>query len=61
MQTTPQAMELYFEWMTRHQLGRKRILDTILAATLHVADVRRLFTLNPADFRVFGVFELLVP
>ena len=59
--TTPRAMELCFEWMTLHQLGRKRILDTMLAATLHAADVRRLFTLNPTDFRVFSVFELLAP
>ncbi len=42
-------------------LGRKRILDTQLAATLHRHGVRRLLTSNPDDFRVFGVFELIVP
>lgn len=52
---------LFFEWMASHRLGRKRILDTLLAATLHTAGVRRLFTTNPDDFRAFGVFELLVP
>ena len=54
-------MSLFFDWMLRYQLGRKRILDTMLAATLHTAGVRRFFTSNPDDFRVFGVFELLVP
>jgi hypothetical protein len=54
-------MRLYHEWMRTYQLGRKRILDTMLAANLHVAGVRRLFTSNPDDFRVFGTFELLVP
>ncbi|HMJ89218.1 MAG TPA: hypothetical protein VK530_05355 [Candidatus Acidoferrum sp.] len=47
--------------MNRFQLGRKRILDTQLAAILHTAGVHRLFTSNPRDFEVFGVFELLVP
>lgn len=56
-----EAMRLHHEWMARHGLGRKRILDTLLAATLHTAGVRRLFTTNPDDFRIFGVFELLVP
>jgi hypothetical protein len=47
--------------MRQHQLGRKRILDTQLAATLWQADVRRLLTSNPADFQIFGGFELLAP
>lgn len=58
---TDDAMKLFFEWMTKFQLGRKRILDTQLAAVLHAAGVRRLFTSNPDDFKVFGVFDLLVP
>jgi predicted nucleic acid-binding protein len=58
---TPESVELCFDWMNRFQLGRKRILDTQLAAILHAHGVRRLFTSNPDDFKVFGVFELLVP
>jgi len=58
---TPDSVSLCLDWLTRHQLGRKRILDTMLAATLHTAGVRRIFTSNPDDFRIFGVFELLVP
>ena len=48
------------EWLQRHQLGRKRILDTQLAATLWSAGIQRLVTSNPADFRLVG-FEALVP
>jgi len=48
-------------WMRQFNLGRKRILDTNLAAVLHIAGVHRLFTSNPADFAVFGVFEIITP
>ncbi len=48
-------------WMRQFGLGRKRILDTHLAAVLHGASVRRLLTSNPADFTVFGVFEIVSP
>ena len=46
------------ELLQRHQLGRKRILDTQLAAILWTAGVRQVFTANPADFKIFG-FQLL--
>jgi predicted nucleic acid-binding protein len=46
-------------WMRQFKLGRKRILDTHLAAILHSAGVRRLITSNPKDFSVFGVFETI--
>ena len=49
---------LFLDWMQRHQLGRKRILDTQLAAILWTAGVRQLLTSNPADFQIFG-FQLL--
>lgn len=47
---------LVLQWMDDYQLGRKRILDTALAATYHSFGVRRLATANPADFSVFEVF-----
>lgn len=58
---TAESVALFFSWMRHFHLGRKRVLDTLLAATLHTAGARRLMTANPDDFRVFGVFELLVP
>lgn len=49
---------LFLDWMQRHQLGRKRILDTQYAAILWTSGVRQLLTANPADFQLFG-FEVL--
>src|SRR5215210_2296341 len=43
------------------KLGRKRILDTALAATLECAGVHRLATLNARDFEVFSFLELVGP
>jgi predicted nucleic acid-binding protein len=47
------------ELLRRHRLGRKRILDTVLAATLEAAGIRRLATLNPSDFAVFDFLTLV--
>ncbi|MCP4656147.1 MAG: type II toxin-antitoxin system VapC family toxin [bacterium] len=49
------------ELIERFELGRKRILDTALAATLEAADVHRLATLNPRDFEIFPFLELVNP
>ena len=51
---------LFLDRMQRHQLGRKRILDTQLAAMLWSSGVRQILTSNPADFKIFG-FQLLTP
>ena len=51
---------LFLDWMQRHQLGRKRILDTQLAAILWTAGVRGILTANPVDFHIFG-FQLITP
>ena len=59
LHTDAASVAVFFDWMTCHRLGRKRILDTMLAATLHEAGVKSLLTLNPDDFRIFGCFELL--
>ena len=42
--------------LARHRLGRKRVLDTLLAATFRSADISSILTLNPADFAVFNEF-----
>jgi predicted nucleic acid-binding protein len=57
----PNSSVLFFDWMSRHQLGRKRILDTHLAAVLWTAGVRKIFTSNKADFTIFGGFEIITP
>ena len=43
--------------MAKERLGRKRLLDTLLAGTFRTAGISSILTLNPADFRVFGEFE----
>ena len=53
----PRTLEL----LQRYRLGRKRILDTALAATLEDAGVRRLATFNGADFRVFDFLDIVEP
>jgi predicted nucleic acid-binding protein len=55
------SMDQTLRWMRQFNLGRKRILDTQLAAVLHGHGVRRLLTSNPADFAVFGVLETVTP
>lgn len=61
IEPTQAGTEQALRWMRQFNLGRKRILDTHLAAVLHTAGVRRLITSNPADFTVFGVFKIVVP
>ncbi|KAB2642362.1 MAG: type II toxin-antitoxin system VapC family toxin [Verrucomicrobia bacterium] len=50
---------IWLDWQHRHRLGRKRLLDTLIAATWHGAHITEVFTLNPADFEIFGVFTFV--
>jgi predicted nucleic acid-binding protein len=54
------TVELFLDWMQAHRLGRKRILDTLLAATYAADGVRKLATLNPSDFEPFKHFEFVL-
>ena len=53
------AVKWFLDAMARHQLGRKRVLDTMLAATYRSAGITSLLTLNAGDFEVFGEFACL--
>lgn len=55
----PMVLARATELLRRHGLGRKRILDTALAATLESAGVERLATWNARDFEPFGFLELV--
>jgi len=55
----PEVLLRTLELMNRLQLGRKRILDTALAATLESAGVLKLATLNPRDFGIFPFLEIV--
>jgi len=61
LEPTRASMDQTLRWMRQFNLGRKRILDTQLAAILHTGGVRRLLTSNPADFKVFCVMETVTP
>ena len=61
LQPTQESLLQTLHWMREFNLGRKRILDTHLAAVLHTAGARRLLTSNPGDFAVFGVLEIITP
>ncbi|MDA2925086.1 PIN domain-containing protein [Acidobacteria bacterium AH-259-L09] len=49
------------ELLEQLRLGRKRILDTALAATLEAAGVACLATFNREDFQVFPFLEVITP
>jgi len=54
-----EATARFLSWLQRHALGRKRLLDTLLAATFHRSGVRRVVTNNERDYRVLGAFEIV--
>jgi hypothetical protein len=49
----------FLAWLTRHQLARKRLLATMLAATFQRAGVKRLLTHDDGNFKIFGCFEIV--
>lgn len=55
----PDVLPRTLELMQSFRLGRKRVLDTALAATLELAGVQRLATFNPGDFEIFPFLDLV--
>ncbi len=55
------ATELFLQWHAQHRLGRKRLIDTMLAATYYAAGVDSILTTNAKDFAVFGCFSCITP
>jgi len=53
------SVDDFFTWIRRHRLGRKRLLDSMLAATYRAAGVTRIITNNGADFEALGGFEIV--
>jgi predicted nucleic acid-binding protein len=50
-----------FEFLERHRLGRKRMADCLLAATLLDRGVHRLATFNTRDFSLFAPLMAFEP
>lgn len=55
------AMWQFLNWLQQFSLGRKRLLDTLLAATYHQAGIQSLLTTNPADFALVCTFSCITP
>src|SRR5258708_37525701 len=55
------ATRQFLAWLQQFLLGRKRLLDTLLAATYAQAGILSLLTTNPADFAILGVFTCIIP
>lgn len=55
------AAQLFLTWLEEFSLGRKRLLDTLLAATYRQAGIQSVLTTNQSDFQVFGVFHCITP
>lgn len=56
---SPDVLPRTLELLKEFKLGRKRILDTALAASLELAGVRRLVTFNRKDFSIFSFLEIV--
>ena len=54
-------MSWFLAWMGKYGLGRKRILDTMLAATYFAGGVDAIVTSNPDDFAVFKEMKVVMP
>ena len=54
---TAESTLLFLDWLDEHKLGRKRLLDTMLASTMQAGGITSILTLNRDDFDVFGTFS----
>lgn len=49
---------LCMQWLKNHHLGRKRLTDTMMAATYFNNGVTELWTANAKDFEIFDCFDI---
>jgi predicted nucleic acid-binding protein len=56
-----QSVQRTLHLLDEHRLGRKRIADSLLAATLLRHGVHELITCDPADFQLFDQLECIDP
>ena len=55
------SLAMALELLQRHRLGRSRVSDCLLAATLLSHGVQRLATFNPRDFALFEPLRAFEP
>ena len=53
------SVQTFFDLMKQHRLGRKRILDTSLAAQCIEAKITHLITSNVRDYRIFPEITII--
>ena len=58
---TPESVKCFLGWMEKFGLGRKRLLDTMLAATYFTHDIHTILSSNARDYAIFGCFQVIVP
>jgi predicted nucleic acid-binding protein len=58
---TERSVILFLEWMKRHRLGRKRVLDTLLASTYASNGFHSILTTDATGFEVFQDITVLKP
>jgi predicted nucleic acid-binding protein len=56
-----ESVTQFWEWMSTFALGRKRLLDTMLAATYFSHGVHTILSSNARDYTTFGCFDVIVP
>jgi len=59
--STGWAVQRFHAWMTEHRLGRKRLLDTMLAATFEEHQISHVITSDPGGFSLFKIFHIIDP
>lgn len=55
------TVTLFCDWMERHGLGRKRVLNTFLAATYVSNDILSILSTNARDYRIFDALSVVDP
>jgi predicted nucleic acid-binding protein len=58
---TSDSLDQFHAWMRTFSRGRKRILDTMLAATYFSHQVNTILSSNARDYAVFGCFDVIIP
>jgi predicted nucleic acid-binding protein len=56
-----QAVQLFIEWMRALRIGRKRVHDTLLAATYLSAGIKEIVTSDREGFEAFGGLTVCDP
>jgi predicted nucleic acid-binding protein len=58
---TAETFRLFHDWMRANALGRKRILDTFLAATYMSLGIREILSSNARDYAILPGISLIDP